>query len=306
MIEKPSIILTGGSGLLSVNWFYSKREEYSIHLGLNNRIINPLGGNVFKIDYDTIENLTNQLNKIKPELVINTVGLTSIEKCEENPELAYLINVELSRKVAEATKKLNIPLVHISTDHLFDGTTSMVNEDQTINTINVYGFTKAEAEKIVMKINPNTLIIRTNFYGWGTSYRKSFSDVIINSLRNNENLNLFCDIYYTPILAERLIQIVHELTKKKAKGIFNIASDNRISKYEFGVLIAEEFNLNKLLINKISIIDKLNLVKRPKDMSLSNKKLSEYLGISIGSVKEHITRLREQEFESKTKEIQLL
>jgi len=306
MIHKPSIFLTGGSGLLAVNWFFSKRTTYRVYLGLNERKINPDGGHVLSLDFSSEDSLMAQLREIHPSVVIHTASLTSVEKCESKPDLAHYINVELSILVAKVTKRLEIPLVHISTDHLFEGNASLLSEEAPTQAINIYGHTKALAEKAVLQINPNALLIRTNFYGWGTSYRKSFSDHIIQSLRNHQMLHLFDDVYYTPILAENLIQTVHDLLDKKAKGIFHIVSDDRISKYEFGVLIAEEFGLDKSLIHKSTLQSQTNLVKRPVDMSLANRKVRELLGRNLGAVKQHITILHQQEVECKTQEIQLL
>ena len=306
MTLKSSILLTGGSGLLAVNWFYSKKNEFTVYLGLNERIINPTGSHVVIIDFSSVKNLIKQLEEIRPSVVVHTAGLTSVEKCEKNPELAYFINVELSIMVANATKALNIPMVHISTDHLFDGNNPNLSESEPVNGINVYGKTKGLAEKYVAELNPYALIIRSNFYGWGTSYRKSFSEQVINSLRNNQLLELFDDVYYTPILAENLIQTVHDLLLRGAKGTYNVVSDDRISKYDFGIMIAEEFKLDKSLIYRAQLKSQTNLVKRPFDMSLSNQKVRELLGHNLGSVKQHIAQLHLQEHEAIFKEIQLL
>ncbi len=306
MSHKTSILLTGGSGLLAVNWFYSKNNEYKIYLGLNERKIHPDNSEVHFLDFFSEERLMKQIDSLNPSILIHTAGLTSVEKCENNPELAFHINVELTSMVANVTKRLGIRLVHISTDHLFEGNVSMLSEVEPRQAINVYGRTKAMAESRIEEINPEALIIRTNFYAWGTSYRKSFSDFIIESLRNKKSLTLFDDVYYTPILAENLINTVHELLKKNEKGIFNIVSDDRISKYDFGVLIAEEFGLDKSYIERSSLHSKSNLVKRPYDMSLSNQKVKEFLGKNLGTVKQHIAKLHKQEFETKTQKIQLL
>jgi dTDP-4-dehydrorhamnose reductase len=237
---------------------------------------------------------------------VHTAGLTSVEKCENNPELAHFINVELSIMIANATKALNIPMVHISTDHLFEGNNANLSELEPVNGINVYGKTKALAEKYVAEINPDSLIIRSNFYGWGTSYRKSFSDQIICSLRNSQELHLFDDVFYTPILVDNLIQAVHDLLDREAKGIYNVVSDDRISKYEFGILLAEEFKLDKSFIHRITLKSQFNLVMRPQDMSLSNLKVREFLGRNLGTVKQHIEQLHLQEDDEKTKKIQFL
>ncbi len=306
MSLKPSILLTGGSGLLAVNWFYSKNNEYSVYLGLNERKIHPDDCHVICLNFFSEESLMKQIETVGPSVVIHTAGLTSVEKCENNPELAFHINVELSCMVANVTKRLGVRLVHISTDHLFEGNASMLSEDEPRQAINIYGITKALAESKIEEINPEALIIRTNFYAWGTSYRKSFSDYIIESLRNEELLSLFDDVYYTPILAENLINTVHELLERNEKGIFNIVSDDRISKYDFGILIAEEFGLDKTKIERCSIYNKLNLVRRPHDMSLSNQKVKKLLGKNLGTVKQHIAQLHQQEFETKTQKIQLL
>ena len=306
MSHKPSILLTGGSGLLAVNWFYYKKSDFNIYLGLNERQIQPYGGHIVSLNYNSVQSLSLQLESIAPDFVIHTAGLTNVEKCEDNPELAFQINVRLSSLIAKVTKELDIPLVHISTDHLFSGISFLVQEDEPINAINEYGRTKALAESTVFEVNPNALIIRTNFYGWGTSYRKSFSDQIIQSLRNHQTLHLFDDVHYTPIFAENLIQTVHDLLDKKAKGIFHVVSDDRISKYDFGVLIAEQFGLDKSLILKSTLQSQGKLVKRPLDMSLSNQKVRELLGRNLGTVKEQIAQLYQQEVEGKIQEIQLL
>jgi dTDP-4-dehydrorhamnose reductase len=306
MSKNPSIFLTGGSGLLAVNWFFTKRSEYNIYLGLNKREINPIGANIVFTDFSSEAGLLIQLQKIQPTLVIHTAGLTNVEKCENNPELAFDINVGISSLVAKVTRKLDIPMVHISTDHLFDGRLPMLSEEEPIHAINVYGKTKALAEKAVLEVNPKALIIRTNFYGWGTSYRKSFSDHIIETLRNIQTINLFDDVYYTPILMEKLIQTVHDLLLKKATGIYNVVSDDRVSKYEFGVLIAEKFGFDETLIQKCTLRSETNLVVRPLDMSLSNSKVRELLGRNLGTVKQHLSRLKDLEIDDNTKKLKLL
>ncbi len=185
-------------------------------------------------------------------------------------------------------------MIYISTDHLFLGNESLVNEDHPISPVNVYAKTKAEAEACVL-VDAETLIIRTNFYGWGTSYRHSFSDMIINSLRAHKKIILFKDIYYTPLLVETLVNIVHELVQRKFTGIFNVVGDDRISKYDFGLNLAKVFNLDSGLIDPGKISDCPSLVQRPQDISLSNQKVSECLNKKIGGLDQHFLILKVQE-----------
>ena len=112
---------------------------------------------------------------IKPDYVIHTAALTSVEQCEAAPAHAQQVNVELAANVAAACAQLNIGLVHISTDHLFDGGQPMVDEDTPLAPMNRYGQSKADAEQAVLALHPPSLVIRSNFFGFGPPWRPSFS-----------------------------------------------------------------------------------------------------------------------------------
>lgn len=303
---KSKIVLTGGSGLLAVNWAASMRDTYDITILLHEREISIAGVTALKVDIGSYEELKVVLSKCQPEIVIHTAGVTSVEICEFNPILANVGNVEVSANVALVTKQLGIKMVHISTDHLFDGTYPLLSEEITPSPLNVYGFTKGLAERKVLETHPLSLVIRTNFYGWGTSYRKSFSDMIIFSLREKKEITLYSDVYYSPIYVNILISCVHTLISRHAKGIFNVVSDSRLSKYEFGLNLASEFKLDTSFIREGLLAPNNHIVKRPLDMSLSNQKVSIFTGMHIGDVKDHIKLMKLQEQDSNTIEIQNL
>jgi dTDP-4-dehydrorhamnose reductase len=302
-MNKKRLLITGGSGLLGVNWAITCRDLYDVVLLLNKRLVNLRDSSSVNYHITSYKTALTLFDSVRPDIVIHTAGLTNVELCEADPLLAHSVNVELSDFLSKACAELGIDFVHISTDHLFSGETAMSDETEIVNPINVYGITKVKAEEIVKYNNQQALIVRTNFYCWGTSYRQSFSDMIINALRNNENIKLFDDVFYTPILAEYLIKLVHALIEKKQEGIFNIVSSERISKYEFGILLAETFHLDTGFISRSKIFDNLKLVKRPADMSLSNKKLEEIIGSEIPSLKMQLSRLFEQEQKGLRKEI---
>ena len=292
---KEDILITGGSGLLALNWALNIREKFNVTLGLHDRNINLKGTRSILLNLDSKEALIQALETLEPQLVIHAAGLTSIEQCEANPTLAKYINVDLTKNLATVCAKLNIPIIYISTDHLFSGSESLAHEEYPVSPVNVYAKTKAEAETCVLDSDAEALIIRTNFYGWGTSYRHSFSDMIINSLRAHKKIILFKDIYYTPLLVETLVHIVHELVQRKFTGIFNVVGDDRISKYDFGLNLAKVFNLDSGLIDPGKISDCPSLVERPHDISLSNQKVSECLNKKIGGLDQHILILKAQE-----------
>ena len=295
MKVKKSILITGGSGLLAVNWALSVRDKYKVTLLLHRRKISLNGVNTEVVLLDSLEECLFLLDKHQPDIVIHTAGLTSVEECELSPLLAQKINVDLARNMASACSKNDVKLVHISTDHLFFGTKELAIEEDEVTPINNYSKTKFQSERKVLESCKDALIIRTNFFGWGTRYRESFSDFIINKLRKHESIDLFSDVFFTPILIDDLAKKVHQLVDAKLSGIFNVVSSERLSKYEFGIKLANYFSLNTNLINKISIKDKPNLIERPKDMSLSNEKVCKALNCSMPSFDDQFQSLKQQE-----------
>lgn len=292
---KPRILITGGSGLLALNWACALIDRYSIILGLHQQQVSLAGTLAVHLNLDSLDELIQQFENIQPQIVIHAAGLTSVEKCESDPILARQLNVLLAINMAKVCAMFKVPFAHISTDHLYSGQNAFADENLLISPVNIYGCTKAEAELRVLEENPEALVIRTNFYGWGTSYRQSFSDFIIRTLRAEKQIELFDDVFYTPIIAEALAQATHDLIALKARGIFNVVGGQRLSKFDFGVRLAKEFNLNEALIKATQITKQTSLVKRPLDMSLSNKKTVNFLRRDLGAIDDHFSRLRQQE-----------
>lgn len=288
-------VITGASGLLGFNWSLKASVAGPVVMVLHERIVSVYGARICKLDLGSYASIRNLLEKERPIRVIHTVALANVEECEAKPQEAYKVNVSYAENVAKACRDTGIKLVHISTDHLFDGKHAFAREDLLPNPLNVYGKTKAEAEVRVGNICGDALIVRTNFYGWGPSYRASFSDALIHSLRLGRQLNLFDDVYYTPTLIERVIEAVDILIQEGASGVYNVVGDERLSKYEFGIALAKEFGLDRTLIRRGRLDEMTNLVIRPRDMSLSSNKLKAMIGRGLGGVSEHLKRLREME-----------
>jgi dTDP-4-dehydrorhamnose reductase len=303
---RPRVLITGGSGLLALNWAVAMRDRYEIALGLNERSVSLPGVTASRVSLESVDALRADFERLEPQIVIHTAGLTNVEKCESNELLAKHVNVVLAENVAKTCDSLGLALVHISTDHLFSGDAFYVSEDQHVQPVNAYARTKAEAEVRVLEAYPQTLVVRTNFYGWGPHYRQSFSDMIVTALRSQKNLTLFQDVYFTPIIATELARITHDLLDLNVVGVCNVVGDERISKYEFGKRLAGHFNLNPDLILPGLFSERTSLVQRPVDMSLSSDKVNKLLSTKIGGVDRHISILKDQDGTRWVKEMQCL
>ncbi|MDA0330151.1 MAG: sugar nucleotide-binding protein [Gemmatimonadetes bacterium] len=289
------IFITGGSGLLGLNWAAHLRELGTVTLGLHRREVALSGTHSVPCDLDTVDAAMRTLAEAEPALVVHAAGLTSVEQCEADPQLARHVNVSLAANVARATARLGVPLIHVSTDHLYDGARPLADEETPLMPLNEYGRTKAQAEADVLEAHPDALVVRTNFYGWGTGYRHSFSDTVIGMLRSGDPVTLFQDVYYTPIHLEAQRTAIFDLIARGVSGVVNVVGDERLSKYAFGMKVADRFGLDESLIRAGRITEQVGLVRRPHDMSLSNGRARTLLGRSLGDVDAHLTLLKQQE-----------
>ena len=267
-----NILFYGGSSLLSNLFSKYWKEKFNIYLGLNRKWIEIPGTKSIQLNHNKVKDLQDIIEKYEIDLIMNFSGYTNVESCEANPELANYLNGYLPGELAKVSSKLKSKLVHISTDHIFDGKHERYTEESLTNPINTYASSKLLGETEVLKNNKEALVIRTNFYGNGPSYRPSFSDIIISYLSIKKPIELFNNIYYSPIHAFELANCILELIKIDANGIFNICSNERITKYDFGLMLADYMNKSKDLIKPIKLETKKDLIIRPKDMSLSNNK----------------------------------
>ena len=291
------VVFFGGSGLLAVNWATKICCDYEVYLIMHKRKIQLPEVKVIHFNEDFESSFTQFISTLKPDLIVNCAALTNVDLCESNPLMANEINTELPKKLAVISKKVKAKFIHISTDHLFDGKKKIYSEQDQVSPLNQYAKTKAAAEKEVLLIDENALIVRTNFYGWGLSYRKSFSDFILEGLRNKTDLQLFSDVFYSPIYIGELVRLIHLALEKKCIGIYNFVGTENISKYDFGMAIAEVFDLSNENISSSLIGAKKDLVLRPKNMALSNEKLLKKLNQPILTLKEQLMSLKEDEIQ---------
>ena len=290
---KKKILFLGGSSLLAHCWCNHLDHNSEIFLGIHNKSPESKSHTHIKFDFGSENDLAEKISSLNLDLIVNCIGYTNVENCEINIYEANKLNVLYPSIIAKVSYKLNIKLVHISTDHLFDGKNTDSDELTLTSPLNNYSKTKSAGEKEVLKFNKEALLIRTNFYGWGPSYKKSFSDYIIDNLENGNKVSLFADVNYNPILVSELANAVHKLIEKKCNGIYNVVSNETISKLNFGIMLADEFNLDKKLITPDLLSNRKELVQRPLEMTLSSKKLNSE-GVFVKTLINQIKDLKKQ------------
>lgn len=289
------ILITGISGLLGLNAAVALRGQHTVVGSYHDRAIVLPGVQARRLDITDGNPVRRWVQQERPEIVLHTAGLTNVESCEANPALAQRLNVDAAAHVAAAAALVGARLIHVSTDHLFDGASSLYAETAATSPVNVYAITKLAAETAVRREHPGAHVVRTNFYGWGHPGRVSFSDWIIGALRSGQTLTMFHDVYFTPSLANGLIEAALELVERADPGIYNLAGGERLSKYEFGRAVADRFGFDAELIRPVSVATFAFKARRPLDMSLSTEKAARSLGHPLMGVAAGIDRLKRLE-----------
>lgn len=220
-------------------------------------------------------------NKIK--MIINCAAYTLVDLAEKEVEAAYLGNSHGPHNLATLAKKYNLLLVHVSTDYVFDGSSSTpLDETSPVNPTSVYGSSKLEGEKHILEINPRGAIIRTS---WLYSKKgKNFLTTILKHGSEKEMLKVVYDQVGTPTLATDLaraiVEVLPKLEKESGMNLFHYSNEGVASWYDFAQAIVELSGL-KCRIEAIPSSEYSTPVKRPHFSVLSKSKFKAFSGQSI-------------------------
>lgn len=203
--------------------------------------------------------------------IINCIALANIDYCEKNERVAFQVNSKLPELLSKLCFKHNIHFTHISTDAVFDGKLGNYSEASRTNPISVYGRSKLNGELSVLENNPKSFIARVNFYGVSPK-RNSLFDFFYNSILSKSKVPGFDDVIFSPLYIKDLVRALFSISNLNYSGVLHMASDNPLSKYSFGVLIAKLLGEPADIVEKkiLDVLDPLNI--RAKNLSLDNKK----------------------------------
>ena len=272
------ILITGASGLLGINLAHETMNTHDIVAVDRGKLVNaPF--KILKADLLDSDAIASVLDSAQPEWLINCAALADLDTCEDNPDLARRLNVELPLQLAKACKKRGVSFVHISTDAVFDGMTiSFYKEEDEPNPLSVYAKTKLDGERAVLGEDPNALVARVNFYGWSLTGKRSLAEFFFHNLSNNKSMSGFTDVMFCPMLVNDTARILIKMLEKKLNGLYHLVGSQAMSKYQFGVEIARKFNLREREISPKSINTSSLNARRSNNLCLSINKLSTALG----------------------------
>lgn len=272
------LLVTGASGLLGSKLAQiALARNLEVYGGFSNDAV-PFGIPI-KFDVSDRNQVDAAFKASKPDVVVHAASLTDVDKCELNQSLAWKINVEGTRNVAEATAKLGAFLVYISTDYVFSGEKGCYKEDAAPNPINYYGLTKLKAEETAKQFVPGCCIARTSvIYGATPATGKiNFALWLINKLQSGESVRIVTDQWNSPTLNTSLANMALEVVDRRLSGVFHLCGASRVSRCEFALKIAETFGLDAGLIERVDSSTFKWPAKRPVDSSLDTSKANTLL-----------------------------
>ena len=264
------ILVTGSNGLLGqklTDRILSKKdfELIATSKGLN-RYPYESGYKYVELDICNPNQVKQVLELYHPAAVIHTAAMTNVDACENNKELCQALNVTAVENLVTVCEKLDILLIHLSTDFIFDGEDGPYTEEDKPNPLSYYGRTKLEAENVLQKSSCRWAILRTIIV-YGIVNDMSRTNIVLwakDALEKGDPIKVVFDQWRMPTLAEDLAECCLLVVKYNAQGIYNASGKDMMSIVELVEEVADFWGLNKSLINPISS-DSLNqTAKRPK------------------------------------------
>ncbi|MGH9342903.1 MAG: dTDP-4-dehydrorhamnose reductase [Terriglobia bacterium] len=221
----------------------------------------------------------------RPDAVIHAAAFTAVDECERQPETAFRVNGEGTKNVATACRELQVPLMYVSTDYVFDGSKAApYAEDDAPNPLNVYGKSKLEGERSVMDLLERFWIVRVSWlFG---PMGKNFVRTILDLARGGAPLRVVGDQTgaptYTVDLSVKIEQIVGSVGSGSgvAPGIYHVTNQGYCSWFGFAREALCQSGLEHTPLSPISTQEAGRPARRPKNSRLSNARLErEGLGL---------------------------
>ena len=226
------------------------------------------------------------------DVCINCAAYTAVDKAEDEPQLATLVNTFAPKVLAEACKRHNALLMHISTDYVFGGDANTPYKvDDPINPQSVYGGTKADGERVIQNSGCNYMIVRTAWLYSSTGH--NFVKTMLMLGNTKDEINVVADQKGCPTwahdLAVALVALLDKNGKEPVHETFHFTNEGQITWYDFATAVME-IGGKTCKVNPITTDQYPTKAKRPAYSVLDLSKIKEYTGIEIPDWRESLVK----------------
>ncbi|MBU5333654.1 dTDP-4-dehydrorhamnose reductase [Anaerocolumna aminovalerica] len=270
---KKSILITGANGQLGRALNSVLKEQLdSDTIILNTSSREPTAYCPILLDITNPLAVTNIVQDLNPDIIVNCAAHTAVDLCESEKEKAYEMNALGPKNLAVAAHAIDAKFIHISTDYVFNGEkkTPYTEEDET-NPQTVYGQTKLEGERLVQNHCEKFFIIRTAWlYGEG----KNFVNTMLRLAEDKGEVGVVRDQFGTPTSAQELAKAIVFLMNTENYGLYHGTCEGIATWYEFATEIYRLAG-KAVKVKSLTTDEYPTPAKRPKYSVLENKKLKE-------------------------------
>jgi dTDP-4-dehydrorhamnose reductase len=288
------VLVTGASGYLGWSLVSTMQRHHEVTGTYGVHRAEFPGAAVRAMDLRDAARVRSVVEEVRPEVIIHTAAMTQTTDCERTPDEARATNVEGTATLLDAAGALS-PLpyfLHLSTDLVFEGTKGGYDESDAPAPLMVYGRTKLDAEKAVSRYSGPMCIVRSALiYGEPQDGRSCFLDWMLAGIRENRGA-LFTDEYRTPVYVGDLLELIRNAVALRAEGIFHAGGPDRISRYDFGLLVAGVYGLPRQNVRPARLAEVELSAPRPADVSLDITKARATLGFAPLPCRTALERIR--------------
>lgn len=220
------------------------------------------------------DSIRNYILNSNCEAIVHCAAYTQVDKAEDEKDLCIKINTTATKHIVKCAKILDIPMIYISTDYVFDGTKDgKYTENDETNPINIYGESKLAGEKYVQEILDKYYIVRTS---WVFNINgKNFIETMLRLSKANNQLSIVNDQIGSPTYTKDLSRLLVDMLETSKYGLYHATNEGYCSWYEFANTIFKLANIN-IDIKAINSNEYASRAKRPMNSKLSKDKLIEY------------------------------
>jgi dTDP-4-dehydrorhamnose reductase len=274
------LLVTGAAGLLGGRLAQILAARFEVVAGCRDNPPPP-GLPTAHLDLASPGGLGTVLETVAPEAVLHAAAIADPDRCEADPEGAFLVNTEATARLAAWCAGRGIPLVALSTDLVFGGDRAPYREDNPPDPISVYGRTKAAAEKAALEHHPRAAVARIALVaGCGHGARRTASEAVAQALVAARPARLYTDQVRTPIDDRSVADGVTKILERGLSGIFHLGGGERLSRFELGCRVASTLALPESLLVAVRSGEQPQKAPRPRDVSLDSSKTAARLGWS--------------------------
>lgn len=233
-----------------------------------------IGTDVDSMDITDAEKVREVITAALPDAVIHCAAYTAVDAAEDNVELCRRINADGTRNIAQVCKDLNIKMIYISTDYVFDGEgTQFWNPDDERHPLNVYGQTKYEGELAVESLLEKYYIVRIAWV-FGVN-GKNFIKTMLNLGKSRDHLTVVCDQVGSPTYTYDLSRLLVDMAETDKYGRYHATNEGLCSWYEFACEIFKQAGYDHVTVSPVSSAEYPAKAKRPSNSRMNKDKLAE-------------------------------